>query len=76
MFWIDGYETKVSYPSYITNIIYATLTSTMYLSRCITNIGLNQINILQHQKDYLFGKKKTIGQNFSKFFQQKTHVQT
>ena len=38
--------------------------SKYYINRYITNIGLNQLNIFQHQEDYWFGKEQNVRRTF------------
>ena len=35
-----------------------------YLNSCITHTGLYQLNIFQHQEDYLFNQKQNVRQTF------------
>ena len=42
--------------------------SKYYVNRYIINIGLNQVNIFQHQEDYLFGKQHNVRKTFFYIF--------
>ena len=44
------------------------------LNRYFTNIRLNEVNIFQHQEDYLFNKKTPVNKLSSIFSQPKIHA--